>query len=89
MAVGHIFMANPAEAATLADRHREPVFETAPRLMQELLQLRPEGTSSDHWLSSICGLTHAMAEVATIAGGLTYTTPRSTPPAGQPFFPLA
>ena len=62
-------MANPAEFAALTIRHREPVVETALRLTQELLRLRPEGTSSDQWLASIYGLAHAMAEVATVTGG--------------------
>jgi hypothetical protein len=39
-------MANPSESATLADRHREPIAETALRLTQELLWLRKEGASS-------------------------------------------
>jgi hypothetical protein len=67
-AFGYIFMANPAEPAMLADCRREPVVETALRLTQELLRLRPEGTSSDQWLANIYGLAHAMAEVATGAG---------------------
>jgi hypothetical protein len=61
-------MANPAEPTVLADRRREPVIETALKLTQELLRLRPEGKSSDQWLASIHRLARAMSEVTTVVG---------------------
>jgi hypothetical protein len=82
-------MANTAEPAVLTDHRREPAVETALRLMQELLWLRPEGTSSDRWLTNIYGLIHAMAEVAAVAGGLGDAAPSGILLAGNPFFPLS
>ncbi|KAK1699244.1 hypothetical protein QYE76_015941 [Lolium multiflorum] len=39
--------------------------------------LKVSRTSSDQWLSSICGLAHAMAEVVLVSGGSTNATSRS------------
>jgi hypothetical protein len=82
-------MAHPAEPTALADRHREPVVETALRLMQELLRLRPEGTSPNQWLASIHGLALAMSKVAAVAGGSADAAPKGASPTGRTFLPLS
>jgi hypothetical protein len=82
-------MANTVEPASLTNHRREPVVETALRLTQELLRIRPEGTSFDQWLASIHGLTRAMSEVATVTRVSTCAAPRGIPPAGRTFLPLA
>jgi hypothetical protein len=80
-------MANPVEPAVLTSHHREPVVETILRLTQELLRLRPEGTSSDQWLTSIYGLAHAMSEVAMIVGAQQVLHQGAFRPPGIPFCP--
>jgi hypothetical protein len=76
-------MASPVEPTALTDHRQEPVVETALKLTQELLRLRPKGTSSDQWLASIHGLAHTMSEVVVITGGSA-----GTAPTGCTFLPL-